>query len=73
MFITLPKVFESMKLGGLIGAAFFILVLFAAATSAVSLMETNVHTISQELKISRKKAITCVLGHMLRSWAALFH
>ncbi|MBP3577331.1 MAG: sodium-dependent transporter, partial [Lachnospiraceae bacterium] len=42
MFVTLPKVFESMKFGGFIGAAFFILVLFAALTSSISLLETNV-------------------------------
>ena len=42
MFITLPKVFDNMKMGGFIGAVFFVLVLFAALTSAISLMETNV-------------------------------
>ena len=39
MFITLPKVFNSMTAGGFIGATFFILVFFAALTSAISLME----------------------------------
>ena len=38
MFITLPKVFESMKFGTLIGAIFFLLVLFAALTSSISLL-----------------------------------
>lgn len=42
MFITLPKVFGSMKIGRLIGILFFILVFFAALTSAISLMETIV-------------------------------
>ncbi len=55
MFITLPKVFESMTLGGLIGAAFFILVLFAALTSSISLLETNVSIICDKLHWSRKK------------------
>ncbi len=64
IFITMPQVFASFPGGSIFGVLFFILVLFAAATSAVSLMETNVHTISQELKISRKKAITCVLGEV---------
>ena len=31
MFITLPKVFNDMTLGGVIGAVFFLLVLFAAS------------------------------------------
>ncbi|GFI43229.1 hypothetical protein IMSAGC018_00897 [Lachnospiraceae bacterium] len=42
MFMTLPKVFASMKFGGFIGTIFFLLVLFAALTSAISLMETIV-------------------------------
>ncbi|MBR2632131.1 MAG: sodium-dependent transporter [Lentisphaeria bacterium] len=57
VFVTMPQVFASFPGGQFVGAAFFILVLFAAATSAISLLETNVHTISQELKISRAKAI----------------
>ncbi len=65
IFITMPQVFASFPGGGFFGVLFFVLVLFAAATSAVSLMETNVHTLSQELKISRKKAIFCVLGEVV--------
>lgn len=42
MFMTLPKVFASMKFGGVIGTIFFLLVFFAALTSAISLMETIV-------------------------------
>lgn len=42
MFMTLPKVFASMKFGGAIGTIFFLLVFFAALTSAISLMETIV-------------------------------
>lgn len=42
MFITLPNVFASMKLGGVIGLVFFVLVLFAALTSSISLLETIV-------------------------------
>ena len=57
VFITMPQVFASFPGGQFVGVAFFILVLFAAATSAISLLETNVHTICQELKISRAKAI----------------
>ncbi len=42
MFITLPKVFASMRFGSVIGTIFFLLVFFAALTSAISLMETIV-------------------------------
>lgn len=57
IFVTMPQVFASFPCGGLFGILFFVLVLFAAATSAVSLLETNVHTVSQELGVSRKAAL----------------
>lgn len=56
MFVTLPKVFESMTFGGFIGATFFILVLFAALTSSISLLETNVSIICDKLGMDRKKS-----------------
>ena len=65
MFVTLPKVFESMKLGGFIGAAFFILVLFAALTSSISLLETNVSIVCDKLHWSRKKATILVTIYVL--------
>jgi len=65
MFVTLPKVFENMKLGGVIGAAFFILVLFAALTSSISLLETNVSIVCDKLHWSRKKATVIVTIYVL--------
>ena len=59
MFITLPKVFASMGVGTGAGILFFVLVLLAALTSAVSLMETSVSTFMDELHWSRQKA--CLL------------
>ncbi|MGN0522351.1 MAG: sodium-dependent transporter [Eubacterium sp.] len=56
MFVTLPKVFSEMKFGSVIGSAFFILVLFAAITSAVSVMEAIVAGICDSFKVERKKA-----------------
>lgn len=56
MFITLPKVFDSMAGGQIIGALFFILVFFAALTSAVSLMETILSIFMEKLNINRIKA-----------------
>ncbi len=54
-FITFPKIFASMGVGSLIGIAFFLMFLFAALTSAISLMETSVSTLEDELHISRSK------------------
>ena len=65
MFITMPKVFDSLRLGGFIGLVFFLLVLFAALTSAISLMECSVATLMEQLHISRKKASFVMIGEML--------
>ena len=61
MFITLPKVFNSIPgvIGSVIGALFFILVLFAALTSSISLMETVVSIFRDKFGWGRK--FTCIL------------
>ena len=60
MFITLPKVFDSMKGGHIIGAVFFVLVLFAALTSSISLLETVVSIFVDRFGKSRKMVTLCV-------------
>ena len=65
MFITLPKVFASMGLGSIVGALFFLLVLFAAVTSAISLAETSASTFQDELGWSRKASTLLVFFIML--------
>ena len=57
MFITLPKVFEAMPFGNIVGALFFLLVLFAALTSSISLMETIVSIFCDKLKWNRKLSV----------------
>jgi len=59
MFVTLPKVFDAMKGGTLIGGLFFLLVLFAALTSSISLMETVVSIFCDKFKLKRN--IACIL------------
>ena len=59
MFITLPKVFNNMPMGGFIGTVFFVLVFFAALTSSISLMETIVSIIRDKTGWGRKW--TCIL------------
>jgi len=54
MFQTLPKVFGEMLGGEVIGILFFVLVLFAALTSSISLMETVVSVFCDKLKLNRK-------------------
>ena len=58
MFVTLPTVFNGM--GGaaqIIGIVFFVLVLFAAATSAISLIEACTSIIQDETHWSRGKSL----------------
>lgn len=62
MFVTMPKVFESMPGGTVIGAAFFILVLFAALTSSISLMETVVSIVCDKFKLGRTPSCIVVLA-----------
>ncbi len=59
MFVTLPKVFESMTGGKFIGISFFVLVLFAALTSSISLMETVVSIVCDKFKV--KRTLSCLL------------
>ena len=56
MFIILPKVFHTMAFGNILGAAFFLLVIFAALTSSISLMETIVSIFQDKFGWNRKKA-----------------
>ncbi len=59
MFVSLPKVFAAMgKIGNIVGCLFFAMVLFAAITSAMSVMEAVVSSFMDEFHMSRKKAVT---------------
>lgn len=57
MFVAIPKVFQQMgAIGQVIGAIFFIMVLFAALTSSISVLEAVVAGIMDKFGVSRKKA-----------------
>ena len=59
MFITLPEVFNSMSptIGTIIGFVFFLLVLFAALTSAISLTEALVSIVADGTGLSRRLSL----------------
>ena len=61
MFITIPKVFDSMGMGTAVGILFFLLVLFAAVTSSIALTESAVSTFEDEFGWGRKKS-TVIVG-----------
>lgn len=57
MFVSLPKVFVSMgTIGTFVGILFFAMVLFAALTSAISIMEAVVASLMDKFHLSRVKA-----------------
>ena len=61
MFETLPAIFERMPGGAILGAIFFALVLLAALTSSISLMETIVSIFQDKFKWGRKTSCLAVL------------
>ena len=70
MFITLPKVFDSMGMGTFVGILFFVLVLFAAMTSSIALTESAVSTFEDELGWGRKKS-TLIMGVIMLALGTL--
>lgn len=73
MFMTLPKVFGSIAATNIIGVLFFLLVLFAALTSAISLTETVVSILCDKTGMKRMTSclITAVILVALGSLSAL--
>lgn len=65
MFITLPKVFNAMTMGTLVGGAFFFLTFFAAITSHISLTETIVSNLMDCFRWSRAKASAVVVAFVM--------
>ena len=63
-FITLPSIFNSMSHGYLFGFVFFVLLFFAALTSAVSMLEMVVSNFKEKFNMSRNKS-TAILSSIL--------
>ncbi len=70
MFITIPKVFDSMGMGTVVGILFFLLVLFAAVTSSIALTESAVSTFEDEFGWGRRKA-TVMIGIVMLALGSL--
>jgi len=56
LFATLPAVFYAMPGGTVVGAVFFTLMLAAAVTSGISLMEVVVTTVTDRTRLTRPQA-----------------
>ena len=71
MFVSLPKVFNSMgRAGALIGLVFFIMVAFAALTSCISIMETLVANCMELFHKSRQQ-MSLLIGILFAGAAAV--
>ena len=71
MFIALPKVFDDFgAIGMVIGMVFFLMVLFAAITSAVSILEAIVASMMDKFGWSRKKSVV-VMSATCFVWSVL--
>ena len=56
IFVTLPLVFGQVTAGGLVGTIFFVLLTFAAITSAISLLEPSVALLEERTPLGRVPA-----------------
>ncbi|MBQ3102122.1 sodium-dependent transporter [bacterium] len=73
VFITLPKIFAQMPCGYFVSVLFFLLLFFAAFTSAISMFEVVVATFEERFNITRKHAtiITSAIVIVLVTLASL--
>lgn len=62
LFVTMSNLFDKLPLGNLFGGMFFLLLFFAATSSALGYLEPIVMTVSELGKIDRKKAVWLSLG-----------
>ncbi|MFI4955111.1 MAG: sodium-dependent transporter, partial [Gammaproteobacteria bacterium] len=62
MYVVLPMAFAHMDYGMLVGALFFILLLFAAWTSSISLAEPVVYLLIERTRLTRIQATWLVCG-----------
>jgi NSS family neurotransmitter:Na+ symporter len=60
VFKTLPMAFGEMEQGSLLGGLFFLMLFFAALTSAIALLEPGVRWVMERFKLSRVAAVTWV-------------
>lgn len=56
VFIVLPEIFQKIPLGNIFATLFFLLLAIAALTSTISVLEVIVAYLTEELKMTRKKA-----------------
>lgn len=60
IFVTLSSAFATMPAGAFVGSAFFIMILFAALTSSISMLETMTARAAERSGVSRIKAASLI-------------
>ena len=60
IFVTLPIAFGNMPAGSLFGAVFFLLLLFAAITSSIAIMEPAVAWVEEQRSLNRKTSAAII-------------
>lgn len=60
VFVILPHIFSQMPMGGIIAIFFFLALLLAALTSAISILEVIVAFCIEQFKLKRKTAVILV-------------
>lgn len=70
IFATLPIAFGQMSGGAFVGGAFFFLLVVAAVTSAISLLEPSVAYVTEKTGVERKK-IALIIGGFIFSMGVL--
>jgi NSS family neurotransmitter:Na+ symporter len=64
-FSTLPYIFAQAHYGSVLAVIFYLVLFFAAITSAISLLEVGVTVLVDETTLSRRKATTLLAGIVL--------
>lgn len=62
VFISLPQIFKTLPYPVVLGTIFFLLLLFAAVTSGISILETSVASFVDYFKMTRKKAVIVLVS-----------
>lgn len=64
-FDAMPRMFENLAVGRLVGTAFYVLLFFAAITSMISLLEGSAGSLADAMRWSRAKAVWVLLPLLL--------
>jgi len=68
-FVSLPIIFQKIPLGQLFGAMWFLLLFIAGITTSVAFLQPLIAFLTEEFKMTRKKAVNTIFGFLIASIA----